>query len=159
MIFVTVGMHSQGFDRLIRKMDDIAAKIDEEVIMQIGHTRYKPKNAKYFDFIEDFQKIKDLNKKARLVICHGGAGTIITALEQGTSLIAIPRLKRYGEHIDDHQLEIVNALAKEGRITTVHDVKDLEVLLYGQFTSPHTKVRKDGCLINFLRTYIISLEK
>jgi UDP-N-acetylglucosamine transferase subunit ALG13 len=47
MIFVTVGTHYQGFDRLIRKMDEIAGKIEEDVIMQIGSTQYKPINAKY----------------------------------------------------------------------------------------------------------------
>ena len=38
MIFVTVGMHTAGFERLVKKMDEIAGKIDEEVIMQIGGT-------------------------------------------------------------------------------------------------------------------------
>lgn len=159
MIFVTVGMHSQGFDRLIRKMDEIAGKIDEAVIMQIGHTRYKPKYAKYFDFVEDFQKIKELNKKARLVICHGGAGAIITALKQGTPLIAIPRLKRYREHNDDHQLELVDALAKEGKITTINDVRNLEKSI----KSGHAYDRKGfnnekTILIEKLRKYLIELK-
>ena len=52
MIFVTTGTHSQGFDRLIQKMDEIAGKINEEVIMQIGSAKYKPKNAKFFNFIK-----------------------------------------------------------------------------------------------------------
>jgi beta-1,4-N-acetylglucosaminyltransferase len=53
MIFVTVGLHYQGFDRLIMKMDALAGMIDEEVVMQIGSTKYKPENAKYFDFVDE----------------------------------------------------------------------------------------------------------
>ncbi len=106
MIFVTVGLHNQGFDRLIKKMDEIAGTIDEDVIMQIGHTNYTPKNATYFRFKDDFSEIVNLNKNARLVVCHGGAGSIIAALEQKTPVIAVPRLKKFREHLNDHQFEI-----------------------------------------------------
>jgi len=154
MIFVTVGMHSQGFDRLIRKMDEIAGKIDEEVVMQIGSTKYKPKNAKYFDFIKDFQKIQDLNREAKVVVCHGGAGTIIVALDQGTSVIAVPRLKCYGEHINDHQLELVNALANDGKIMAVYEIDKLEEALNSPFVNSTVKIKKDDRMPVALREYI-----
>ena len=159
MIFVTVGMHTKGFDRLIEKMDEIAGKIDEEVIMQIGSTKYKPKNARYFEFIEDFQRVQELNRKARVVVCHGGAGSIINALEQGTPVIAVPRLKRYGEAIDDHQLELVDALAEEGKIMAVHDINNLENALLDVDKS-RTEINVDGgeMLTFALKRYVSELE-
>ena len=51
MIFVTDGTHYQGFDRLITKMDEVAGKIDDEVAIQIGSSKYHPKNAKWFTFL------------------------------------------------------------------------------------------------------------
>jgi UDP-N-acetylglucosamine transferase subunit ALG13 len=85
VIFVTVGNHYQSFERLVRKMDEIAGRIDEKVIMQFGTTEYKPVNAKYFDFIESFEEIDRLNKEARVVVSHTGVGSILTALEQNCS--------------------------------------------------------------------------
>lgn len=159
MIFVTVGMHTQGFDRLIKKMDEIAGKIDEEVIIQIGSTEYQPRNAKYFEFIEDFQEVQELNRKARVVVCHGGAGTIITALEQGTPVIAVPRLKRYGEHFNDHQFELVDALAEEGRIRAMYDVDELEDALHNVGKNPVHVGSEKIRLVSALKKYIRKLEK
>ena len=51
MILVTVGTHYLSFDRLIKKIDEIALSIDEEIIAQIGNSKYKPKNIKYFTLI------------------------------------------------------------------------------------------------------------
>lgn len=157
MIFVTVGLHTQEFERLIKKMDEIAGKIDEKVIMQIGHTKYKPKNAEYFDF-ESYEKIQALNREARVVVCHAGAGSIMSVLEQGTLVIAVPRLKKHGEHIDDHQLDLVRTLAEEGKILAVYDVDDLEKALEDVNENP-IKIKKDKRLVNFLNGYIRGLEK
>ncbi|MDY6965778.1 MAG: PssE/Cps14G family polysaccharide biosynthesis glycosyltransferase [Halobacteriota archaeon] len=156
MIFVTVGSHYQGFERLIKKMDKIAEKIDEKVIMQIGHTEYAPKNAEYFDF-EDYEKIQSLNREARVVVCHGGVGSVITALEQESFVIVVPRLKRFGEVADDHQLEIAGSLAEEGKITVVHDVNDLEEALKDACEN-NVKIENERRLIGFLEGYIRGLK-
>lgn len=158
MIFVTVGNHYQSFERLIRKTDEIAGKIDEKVIMQIGHTNYKPINAEYFDF-KTYPEMEELNQKARVVVCHGGEGSIITALEQGTPVISVPRLERYGEHSNDHQLEIVKAMAEEGKIIALYDVDVLEDALcsVGE-TTVHIGSERIR-LVNALKEYIRGLEK
>lgn len=158
MIFVTVGNHYQGFERLIRKMDEIAGKIDEKVIIQIGHTNYKPINAEYFDFIESYQEIQELNRKARVVVCHGGAGTIITALEQETPVIAVPRLKKHAEHTDDQQLDIVKAMAEEGKIIAVYDIEELEKALKN-IEKIQLNIKRDKRLVNTLREYVTILER
>ena len=155
MIFVTVGMHTQGFERLIKKMDEIAGNLNEEVVIQKGHTKYAPKNATYFDFaLED--EIKELCRKARVVVTHG-AMLIIDALEQGTPVIAVPRLKRYGEHIDDHQLYLVQELEKEQKVVAVYDINKLEPALAGLGTkSP--KLVTNRRLVNALKGYIAKFE-
>lgn len=132
LIFVTVGSHYQGFDRLVKKMDEIAGKIDEKVIMQIGNTKYKPVNAEYFEFAE-YSKIQKLNSDARIVVSHAGVGSILTALEQKTHLIIFPRLKRYSEVVDDHQLQIAKELSENPNVTVVNDVEDLENCLSSEF--------------------------
>ena len=76
MIFVTVGTHNQGFERLIKKMDEIAGRIDEEIIMQIGYTNYKPKNTKFFEFL-GFHDLIEMYQKADIIITHGGAGSLL----------------------------------------------------------------------------------
>ena len=156
MIFVTIGMHPKGFERLIRKMDEIAGKVNEEVIIQIGHTKYKPANAKYFDFTTE-QEIKDLCRKARVVVTHG-AMSIIDALDEGTPVIAVPRLKKYGEVIDDHQLYLVQELEKAGKVTAVYDVEELEETLKKVGTQS-VRLVKDKRLVNALKGYIAQFER
>jgi len=157
LIFVTVGSHYEGFERLVKKMDEIAGRIDEEVIMQIGYGKYKPKNADYFDF-KNYSKFHKLIRKARVVVCHGGVGAIITALEQGKTTIVVPRLKEYGEIIDNHQLEIMDVLSKEGKVIAIYNMDELEKVLKSM--DEHSiKVKKDKGLINFLADYLSSLEK
>lgn len=158
MIFVTVGSHYEGFERLVKKMDEIAGSIAEKVVMQIGYTKYTPKNAECFDFIESYREIQELNRKARVVVSHGGAGAIITALEQGTPVIAVPRLKKYAEHTDDQQQDILMAMAEEGKLIAVYDIKELGRAVKS-VDEKITKVEKDRRLINFLKDYLSDLEK
>lgn len=157
MIFVTVGSHHQGFERLIRKMDEITGKIDEEVIMQIGHTKYVPKNAKYFDFREKTEEIEQLNREARIVVSHAGVGSIITAFKQGTPIIIVPRLKRFGEHIDDHQMEIADAISGDPRVIVVHEIDDLEKSI--KVSIEFVRDSKDSWLSNSIREYLAILSQ
>jgi len=157
LIFVTVGMHPQGFERLIRKADELAGKINEEVIMQIGGTGYTPENAKHFDFVTG-EEIKELCQKARIVVTHGGVGTILDALAQGTPVIAVPRLKKCGEVIDDHQSYLVQELEKAGKVTAVYDIEELDsVLAEVKLNLAPTKV--DRRLITALRRYVEEFEQ
>lgn len=155
MIFVTVGNHNQGFDRLIKKMDEIAGKTDEPVIMQIGHTAYKPVNAEYFSFLESFEEILRLNREARVVVSHAGAGSIITALKEKTPVIVVPRLKRYDEHMNDHQLEIAKAMSENKNVTVIYDVGTLDDYLKSDFNFVEEFV--DDKLATQLKKYILSL--
>ena len=137
------------------KMDEISGRIDEKVIMQIGTTKYKPVNAEYFDFIESFEEIEKFNREARVVVSHAGVGSILTALEQGTSVIIIPRLKKFDEHMDDHQLEIVEAMSENHNVKAVYDIEQLENSLTENRNFLYES--RENILINSLKNYLSSI--
>ncbi len=130
MIFVTVGTHTQSFDRLLKEVDNLVEnnKIKEKVIMQIGHSSYKPNNTDWFRFTT-FEKLNRIYKTARIVITHGGAGCIISALSNKKPVIVVPRLKKFNEHVNDHQLDLVKTLAEHKRIYPVYDINKLGVAI------------------------------
>lgn len=120
MILVTVGTQKQQFNRffeLIKKSKELKK---EEIVAQIGYTKFESKRIRTFDFIplDEMDKYID---KADIVITHGGVGTIFSALKKNKKVIAIPRLEKYGEHINDHQIEICEELEKEGYILYYKD--------------------------------------
>lgn len=158
MIFVTVGMHSAGFDRLVRAMDKLASQIDEPVVMQIGSTPYQPQHAKSFRFAS-YEEMQDFNRQSRLVVCQA-ATSILTALEQGTPVIAVPRQKRYGEHIDDHQVEFAQALSELIGIKVVLNVDELQPDLISEVTMPRfqTGIYKKQ-LVGTIKSYIQEISK
>src|SRR4030042_1080040 len=108
-------MHTKGFDRLLKKMDELAGILGEEVVMQIGHTSFRPQYAKWFDFTTE-AGIKEWCKKARVVVTQP-AMSILDAQEQDRPVIVVPRLKKYNEVIDDHQLDFAKELENAGKVT------------------------------------------
>ena len=120
MILVTVGMHSQPFDRLVRAADGLGAIVYEPVLIQRGASCYATTSSQSFDFTDETSMAAYVSI-ARVVIAHGGAGSILEALGAEKPLVLIPRLRRFGECLDDHQVELVEALAKQGRAVAVMD--------------------------------------
>jgi beta-1,4-N-acetylglucosaminyltransferase len=126
MIFVTLGSAVKGieFTRLIKKMDEVAGKIEEEVVMQIGTVSYEPQNAQYFRYTS-YQENLSYFQKASLVVGHAGTGTILNALKFRTPIIVVPRRHRYGEHVDDHQVELAQRLIGNKLIEVVYELENL----------------------------------
>ena len=108
MIFITLGSQKFQFDRLLKAIDKQVneGKITEGVFAQIGASNYKPKGYQYKEFL-DRNEFEDRMSKADIVITHGGTGAIIGAVKKGKKVIAVPRLAKYGEHVDDHQLQLI----------------------------------------------------
>lgn len=154
MIFLAVSTF--GFERLVRKMDEIAASIDEEVIMQIGRGKYVPRNASYFDFAGE-QELGELCRRARVVVTHG-AMTMVDALRAGTPVIAVPRLKKYGEAIDDHQFYLIQELERQGTVVAVYDVEELATALKAVPASGGD-LAGDRRLVDALRSHIARFER
>lgn len=126
MIFVTLGSQMFQFNRLLEKLDELVEKdiITEEIFAQIGASDYIPKHFKYTKFLdrEQFSHKMDL---CSTVITHGGTGVIITAVKKGKKVIALPRLARYGEHVDDHQLQLLHQFDDLGIICACYDMEML----------------------------------
>jgi beta-1,4-N-acetylglucosaminyltransferase len=121
MILVTVGNHVEPFDRLIQGMDELAARLDEEVVIQTGHCSYEPRYARHFQFTSG-KEMQELTQAARVQVSHAGSGSILTALRMGKPLVVVPRRLKYHEHIDDHQLQLAHAVEKQGKLVAVHEV-------------------------------------
>lgn len=130
MIFVTLGSQKFQFNRLLKELDRLVeeGKITEEVFAQVGYSDYKPKNYDYKEFLdrEEFRKIINECDK---VITHGGTGAIINAVKNGKKVIAIPRLSKFGEHVDDHQIQIVEEFNKMNFILSVKNINELGRLI------------------------------
>ncbi|GAG58837.1 unnamed protein product [marine sediment metagenome] len=139
-------------------MDNIAKNNDEEVIIQTGNIIYKTQYAKKFTFLPD-EEFTKLYTSTNLVISHAGIGSIITALRNNKPFIIVPRMKKYGEHLDDHQLEIAGEIEKEGIATVVYDVKNLEKLIKSRKIYTGIGFNKEKTiLIENLGRYLIELK-
>lgn len=126
MIYVTVGNHYQGFDRLLKEIDRIAESSPHEFIVQRGHSKTDPVNCESSDFYP-YEVAESYIENADLVIGHAGAGIIMSSRRQNTPLIICPRLKKYSEHINDHQLELSRVISEEN-IQGVFPCLDISML-------------------------------
>ena len=117
MIFVTVGSRNYPFDRLFKKLDELYedGTLTEEMFAQVGTSSYQPKHFAYKDFIspEEFEKKRDA---ADIVVSHGASGSIMKALYAGKKIIAVSRLAKYGEHLNDHQIQNNEAFSSNGYV-------------------------------------------
>ena len=131
MIFVTVGSQKFPFDRLIKKVDQMigVGLINEEVFIQTGTSGYVP--ACPHQAFCGQEQFAGLMKSCDILITHGGAGTMAGAVKQGKKVIAVPRLARYGEHVDDHQTELVLQLHQMHLLRACLDVEQLPDSLKG----------------------------
>lgn len=130
MIFVAVGTQKFSLNRLLKQIDELiqTGKIKEEVFAQIGHSDYKPQNYKYKDFIgkEEFDKVVE---QCDVLITHSGVGTIISGLNRNKPIILYPRLAKYKEHVDDHQLEIAQSFFDKNFVLLCNENDDLSELV------------------------------
>lgn len=127
MILVTLGTQDKNFVRLLEKIDQLINNglIKDKVIVQAGFTKYNSENMEIFDLIAQ-DEFNDLMDKADIIITHGGVGNIISALEKNKKVIAVPRLAKYGEHINDHQTQIIAKFNDLGYIIGLQDVDELD---------------------------------
>lgn len=130
MIFVILGTQKFQFNRLLEKIDILIEKnvISEKIFAQIGYSTYEPKKYEFKKFL-DSEEFKNKIKEANLVITHAGTGAIISALQNNKKVIAVPRLAKFGEHVDDHQKEICKAMKIKGYIEVAEEIDQLEYLV------------------------------
>lgn len=124
MIFVTVGTHEQQFDRLVRAADALAE--NERVYIQTGYSNCVPCRAEHSSMLS-YEQMNEFMREADVVITHGGPGSIMLALEHGKKPVAVPRLQKFGEHVNNHQLLFCRYLAEEGNCILVESIESLGV--------------------------------
>lgn len=127
MILVTLGTQDKSFKRLLDTIEKAIEKgiIQDKVVVQAGYTKYESKHMELFDLIP-VDEFESLMNDADLVITHGGVGSVLSALKRGKKIIAAPRLSKYKEHTNDHQLELIDAFAKEGYLLPLKDFSQFE---------------------------------
>jgi UDP-N-acetylglucosamine transferase subunit ALG13 len=130
MVFVTLGSQKFQFDRLLKAVDDLVENgtITEEVFAQSGYSDYKPQHYRSKPFL-DRDEFAEWEAKADIVITHGGTGAIIGAVKKGKKVIAVPRLAKYGEHVDDHQLQLIEQFENQNLICGLHDCDEMQQAL------------------------------
>ncbi|HEU9700561.1 TPA: multidrug MFS transporter, partial [Streptococcus pneumoniae] len=115
MIFVTVGTHEQQFDRLIKEFDRLKEEnlIQEEVFIQTGYSNYVPKYCKWEKIIS-YEKMNQFIEEADTIVTHGGPATFMAIIAKGKTPIVVPRQKKFGEHVNDHQMNFCSKISSEG---------------------------------------------
>jgi UDP-N-acetylglucosamine transferase subunit ALG13 len=151
MIFATTGT-CEPFDRMLQALDPL--ELDEELVVQHGISPVRPRGALCVAFLA-YPDLVAYVRSARVVVTHGGVGSILTALANGKRPVVVPRLAGRGEAVDDHQVELARKLAGTGVIELVEDADQLAAAL-GKPREPARTVAADTRLVSELRAYLIS---
>jgi UDP-N-acetylglucosamine transferase subunit ALG13 len=128
VIFVTVGNATQPFPRLTTAVDQLVAEGAfgaEPVFVQTGSdTAFRSKRCEHRPFLSE-SEFQSLIQECRLVICHAGCGTLRNVLLARKRPVVMPRRKRYGEHVSDHQMQLARALSAQERIFPAYEADGL----------------------------------
>ena len=156
MTLVLLGTQNNSFHRLLEEVQKNIdnGNIKDEVIVQKGYTKFESPDMKIYDQVSA-EKMKELVNQADLIITHGGVGSIITAIEQGKKVIAVPRLKKYKEHVNDHQLDIINSFNDAGYIIGIQEVSELpKALEMAKKFIPQKYVQNTGKILQIVSDFI-----
>ena len=156
MVLVLLGTQNNSFHRLLEEIQKNieSGNIKDDVIVQEGYTKFSSKDMTIYSQIP-IEEMKKLINKADLIITHGGVGSIITSIEQGKKVIAVPRLKEYNEHVNNHQLDIVKSFGEMGYIIGLTDVSQLrEALQRIETFEPKKYIQNTGKIISIVQDFI-----
>jgi UDP-N-acetylglucosamine transferase subunit ALG13 len=127
VIFATVGSTQIPFERFVRALETLPG---EQLLVQHGPVE-PPAGAAQANAFMQFPQMIESMEAADVVVCHAGAGSILCALRAGHTPVVVPRLKRYEETVDDHQVEFSRALAAKGKVIAVEDLDRLSAAVEG----------------------------
>jgi UDP-N-acetylglucosamine transferase subunit ALG13 len=163
LVFVSVGNATQNFRRLLETVDRLAGENlfgDESVLLQVGNDpTFRALNCLQESFLP-MEQFWQTVRQANLIICHGGAGMLLQVFQCGKTPVVMPRRRQFGEHIDDHQLELVKALAEEGRLIPAFSPIDLpEAIARARNCAAQAVVPRSSRMISLVAQAIESAEK
>ena len=125
MILVTLGTQKFQMDRLIQAVDKLAETVSEEIFVQTGNSTYIPEHCSSKNFV-DAQEFQNMIEECGVLITHSGVGTIMRGIRAGKPVVVVPRLAKYHEHVDDHQVQIAEAFAGKDCVIYCEDLTKLE---------------------------------
>lgn len=130
MIFVILGTQDIQFNRLLATLDGLieAGFIRDEVFAQTGYSTYEPKHFGFKDFVS-MDLFEAYVERASVIISHGGAGSLIASVKRGKKVIGVPRRKKYGEHVNDHQVELIEQFTSRGYILSIMEMSEMKQVL------------------------------
>lgn len=158
LIFVVSGTQKFPMDRLFLKIDELIEEkmLSESVYAQIGNSDYKPKHFEFTDFLQK-QEFEEKISGCDLLITHAGVGTIMAGLSRNKPIIVVPRRAEYGEHIDNHQVEIAHSFSEANYVLQCKDVANLIELIKTAKAHEFSKyVSNRRNVINTIREYLNS---
>ncbi len=156
MILVLLGTQQNDFHRLLQEVEKNiqSGEIQDEVVVQAGFTKYNSSNMKIFDVVPK-EDLENMIEKADLIITHAGVGSIEMSLEKGKKVITVPRLKKYGEHVNDHQIQLEREFNDKGLLIGIDDVENLSsALARAQRFKPKKYEVNSEKMVNIIRTFI-----
>ena len=117
MVFIALGTQGNQFPRCLRMVEDLIEALhpNQEFVAQLGNTQYSSDKIRCLDFLSETE-FKEYIDKAEVVISHAGSGALFSSIKKGKKIIAVARLAKYGEMVNDHQTELVRKLSEEGYI-------------------------------------------
>lgn len=160
MILVVLGTEKYKFTRPLLQLDAYLKRygISERVIVQSGYTSFYSERMEISPFFA-MSKLENLVEQARVIISHGGTGSVVSAVKKGKKVIAVPRLKKYNEHIDDHQIELVEIFAKKGYIIPWFPNDNLEnIFLQVEKFIPKRFESGKKAILDFVANFIDGIE-
>ncbi len=141
MIFVTLGTQDKQFKRLLDAVEKL--EIDEKIIAQTGSTDYVSNKMEIHRYLTSDEFLKYM-QDARVVITHAGVGTLIQGLKLKKKMIVAARKKKYKEHVNNHQEQILKTFADDGYIIPIENLDDLPNLINVDFKPKQYKSNKQN---------------
>lgn len=153
-LFVTVGTHEQPFDRLMRAIDSLVDDDGEvhglAVFCQYGYSTYVPRVAS--SAMLNASEFHEHMNNATVIVSHGGPGSIMPGLNGGHRMVLVPRQRRFGEHVDDHQVAFCQRIGAAYRIPVVEDIADLDPAILTASNAPERLTEGDDRITASLQT-------
>jgi UDP-N-acetylglucosamine transferase subunit ALG13 len=153
MVFISVGTQKQSFKRLFHLVEESKILEGKKIVAQSGYTEYSSDKIDMFKFMDN-ETYKNYMNEAEIVICHGGVGTIFDALYSGKKVLVVPRLAKYEEHVNDHQIEICEELEKQGYLLYLKEFDIFDDVLKKLINSNFKKYVPDDNYLKILRKEI-----
>jgi len=156
LILVLLGTHELPFTRLLKEVERLKLEgvLKDEVVVQNGNTHYESDVLTLIPFVS-YEEMEKLVEEARLIITHAGSGSIISGLKKRKVIIAAPRLAKYGEHNDDHQLELAQVFEEQNHIIVWRDHEKLEdKIKEAEHFQPTPFVSKKDKMLKLLKDFI-----